>query len=64
MNVVMTGSGRFVEVQGTGENATFDREQLDKLIALAVRGTAALQAIQAKALRQRRPLAGRLRRRA
>ncbi len=35
MNVVMTGSGKFVELQGTGEQATFSRQQLDELLQLA-----------------------------
>jgi ribonuclease PH len=38
MNLVMTGSGDFVEIQGTGENATFSRGQLDELLALGERG--------------------------
>jgi len=38
MNVVATGSGRFVEVQGTGEEATFDRKELDTLLDLAIGG--------------------------
>jgi ribonuclease PH len=38
MNIVCTGSGRFVEVQGTGEEETFSREQLDAMIALAQKG--------------------------
>ena len=38
MNVVMTGSGGFVEVQGTAEGAPFSREQMDTLVALAERG--------------------------
>ena len=37
-NIVMTGSGRFVEVQGGGEEATFDRAQLDRLISLGQNG--------------------------
>ena len=37
MNVVMTGSGRFVEVQGTAEGEPFDRAELDKLLDLAAR---------------------------
>jgi ribonuclease PH len=49
MNVVCTGSGDFVEVQGTGEGTTFDREQLDAMLALAVKGCAELTAIQASA---------------
>ena len=38
MNVVATGSGRFVEVQGTGEEGTFDRKELDHLLDLALDG--------------------------
>jgi ribonuclease PH len=34
MNLVMTGAGQFVEVQGTGEEATFSRGQLDRLLKL------------------------------
>lgn len=43
MNVVMTGSGRFVEVQGTAEGNTFDRAMLDQLLDLAQSGIAQLQ---------------------
>jgi ribonuclease PH len=50
MNVVMTGAGRFVEVQGTAEGEPFAREELDKLLALAGRGIAELIAQQRKAL--------------
>jgi ribonuclease PH len=50
MNVVMTGQGRFVEVQGTGENATFSDDDLAQLLALARQGMATLQAEQKKAL--------------
>ncbi len=53
MNVVMTESGKFVEVQGTGEEATFSRDDLDKLLKLASRGIKQLLAEQAKALRKR-----------
>lgn len=53
MNVVMTGSGRFVEVQGTGEEATFSRDDLDKLLRLASRGIKRLVEEQGKALRRR-----------
>ncbi|UCE58532.1 MAG: ribonuclease PH [Phycisphaerales bacterium] len=53
MNVVMTGSGRFVEVQGTGEEATFTRVELDQLLRLASRGIKRLTEIQEKALRRR-----------
>ncbi|MCM3354082.1 ribonuclease PH [Bacillus halotolerans] len=38
MNVIMTGSGRFVELQGTGEEATFSRENLNGLLGLAEKG--------------------------
>jgi ribonuclease PH len=53
MNVVMTGSGRFVEVQGTGEEATFTRADLDRLIGLASRGIKQLLTMQERALRKR-----------
>lgn len=43
MNVVMTGSGRFVEVQGTAEGHTFERAMLDELLDLAQAGIATLQ---------------------
>jgi ribonuclease PH len=42
MNVVMTGSGRFVEVQGTAEGAPFSRSELDDMLQLAERGIALL----------------------
>lgn len=38
MNVIMTGNGQFVELQGTGEEATFSREQLNQLLDLAQEG--------------------------
>jgi ribonuclease PH len=50
MNVVMTGGGGFVEVQGTAEGDPFSRAQLDALLALAQRGTAELIARQRSAL--------------
>lgn len=50
MNVVVTGSGAFVEVQGTAEGAPFSRDELDALLDLAVAGTAELTAIQEQAL--------------
>jgi len=55
MNVVMTGSGRFVEVQGTGEEATFTKAELDRLLRLASRGVKGLIDLQEKALRRRTP---------
>jgi ribonuclease PH len=51
MNVVCTGDGRFVEVQGTAEGAPFDRAELDSLLDLAVKGCADLTALQEAALR-------------
>jgi len=50
MNVVMTGGGLFVEVQGTAEGAPFDKAELDALLALATSGNAELARIQAGAL--------------
>jgi ribonuclease PH len=50
MNVVMSSEGKFVEVQGTGEHATFDRTELDQLLELAVAGIRILDAAQTKAL--------------
>jgi len=50
MNVVMTGSGRFVEVQGTAEGHTFDRQELDELLNLAESGIYQLKAYQEQAL--------------
>jgi ribonuclease PH len=50
MNVVKTSEGRYVEVQGTGEHAAFDRPQLDALLALADVGIARLEALQRQAL--------------
>jgi ribonuclease PH len=46
-NVVMTGQGQFVEVQGTGEESTFTHGQLDELLALAQKGLKELSALQA-----------------
>jgi ribonuclease PH len=46
MNVVMTGGGKFVEIQGTGEEATFDDEQLTSMIAMARKGIAELTKLQ------------------
>ena len=45
-NVVMTGSGHFVEVQSSGEEATYTRAQLDELLALAEKGIAELVDLQ------------------
>ncbi|MCX8047845.1 MAG: ribonuclease PH [Anoxybacillus gonensis] len=50
MNIVMTGSGRFVEIQGTGEEATFSYEQLLDLLTVAEKGIHELIARQKEAL--------------
>jgi ribonuclease PH len=50
MNVVMTGDGAFVEVQGTAEGQAFDRGMLDSLLDLAVKGCADLTKFQQDAL--------------
>ncbi|MFI8101830.1 ribonuclease PH [Streptomyces sp. NPDC086023] len=50
MNVVCTGDGRFVEVQGTAEGEPFDRKELNALLDLAAGGCADLEAIQRQAL--------------
>ena len=50
MNVVMTGSGGFVEVQGTAEGAPFSRAEMDALLALAGKGIAEIVAMQKAAL--------------
>ena len=50
MNVVVTGKGLFVEVQGTAEAAPFDRKELDALLDLALGGAADLTRLQANAL--------------
>jgi len=49
-NVVMTGRGQFVEVQGSGEEATFSHDQLQRLLALAHRGIGELAALQTRFL--------------
>jgi ribonuclease PH len=50
MNVVCSGDGRFIEVQGTAEGAPFDRALLDSLLDLAVAGCATLTELQKQAL--------------
>ena len=50
MNVVMTGDGRFIEVQGTAEKEPFDKALLDELLALAAAGCAELTRLQRLAL--------------
>ncbi|HZZ29725.1 MAG TPA: ribonuclease PH [Pirellulales bacterium] len=51
MNVVMTGDGRFIEVQGTGEEATFSEDELQALLRLAKSGIEQLTILQSAALR-------------
>ena len=50
MNVVMTGAGHFVEVQGTAEGAAFSRAEMGALLDLAEKGIAELMALQQQAL--------------
>ncbi len=56
MNVVLTGQGKFVEVQGTAERGTFDREQLNAQLAAAEAGIRKLTAIQQESLGENWPL--------
>jgi ribonuclease PH len=48
MNVIMTGSGEFIEIQGTAEREPFSKEQMDEMLALAKKGIEELFAIQRK----------------
>jgi ribonuclease PH len=50
MNVVMTGSGNFVEIQGTAEGYPFTREELERFLVLAAQGVQQLIAVQKKVL--------------
>ena len=50
MNVVMTGAGQFVEIQGTGEEATFDDDQLSEMLRLARKGIGELATRQKESL--------------
>jgi ribonuclease PH len=50
MNVVATGAGRLAEVQGTGEGATFSRDELERMTSLALAGIAELTRLQREAL--------------
>lgn len=52
MNIVMTGDGRYIEVQGTAEGDPFDRALLDALLALGAAGCAQLTDLQAQALQR------------
>jgi len=51
MNIVMTGKGEFIEIQGTAERKTFNKEQTDQLLILAEKGIAELIDIQRKLLK-------------
>jgi ribonuclease PH len=53
-NVVQTGRGRFIEVQGTAEGGAFSRRELSRIIALAEKGIRQLRTIQQKTLGRRR----------
>ncbi len=55
MNVVMTGDGRFVEVQGTAEGVPFGRAEMDALLDLAAQGCGQLFDLQRAALATARP---------
>ncbi|AEF93499.1 Ribonuclease PH [Desulfotomaculum nigrificans CO-1-SRB] len=50
MNVVLTGTGRFVEIQGTGEEATFSRDEMNQLLDLAAAGIKELIKVQQQVL--------------
>ena len=50
MNIICTGDGRFIEVQGTAERGPFTQEQMDQLLALATRGIEQLVRIQRETL--------------
>ncbi len=52
MNVVMTGAGHFVEVQGTAEGAAFSRDEMNVLLALAEKGIGELMAVQTQAFQK------------
>jgi len=53
MNVVMTGSGKFVEIQGTAEEAVFTKEEMDELTKIAQKGIRELTRIQKKSLQRK-----------
>ena len=53
MNVIMTGSGKFVEVQGTAEQKAFSKDDMGSMITLAEKGVMELIAHQEKALKGR-----------
>lgn len=51
MNIIMTGAGEFIEIQGTAERKSFNKEEMDKLLALAKKGIGELIEIQRNLLR-------------
>jgi ribonuclease PH len=53
LNLAMTGSGRLVEVQGTGEGASFTRAELERMLGMGARGVRQLIEIQSRVLRRR-----------
>lgn len=55
LNLVMTGRGTFIEVQGTGEEATYTRKQLDRLLDIGAAGIAEITALQKAALGKQWP---------
>lgn len=55
MNVIMTGSGRFVEVQGTAELQSFTRDELDAMLDFAIKGIEELTVFQQNALSRKDP---------
>ena len=52
MNIVCTGDGRFIELQGTAEREPFSRTQMDEMVALGVRGIETLMAMQQQVIAQ------------
>ncbi len=60
MNVVMTASGKFIEVQGTAEADPFDRDQLDEMLKLAEKGIVELNQLQEQALGMTLSAAGKM----
>lgn len=58
MNIVMTGEGKYIEIQGTGEENPFSREQLNDLLALGEKGIQELISLQKEALGERANLIG------
>ena len=53
MNIAMTDAGEFIEIQGTGEEATFTRKELDRMLRAAEKGIRELLTLQQRALRRR-----------